>query len=283
MTDEELLKAMGRAARDGQPLDERWDRLATGDLTDAEREDLLEAAARSDEAAEAYEAFRPLGAEFQARVVERLMAQRAGGATPAADVETGGHAAAAEASGASATATAARKIVPFPRRARRFSALPLALAASLLVAVGVATLLRQGATPALPGYGLRLEGQVALVRGEAPPPEAAPFAPGNTFRLVLTPETRVAGEVAAHAYLLTDGSVEPLRAPAPRISADGAVLIEGEVGRDVLLPQGPARILVVVGRESKLPDPAALAGRLGAAGEEQSGDWTAWMLPVRTE
>jgi hypothetical protein len=280
MTDEDLLKAMGRAARNGQPLDERWDRLAAGELTDAEREELLEAAARSDEAADAYEAFRPLGAEFQARVVERLMAERAGGARRAPDAVADEEAAR---SAAPAAETAGRNVVPFPRRTRPFFALPLALAASLLVAVGVVTLLRQGATPALPGYGLRLDGQVALTRGEAPPPEAAPFASGNTFRLLLTPQTRVTGEVAAHAYLLTGDTVAPLPAPAPRVSEDGAVLIEGEVGRDVLLPQGAARILVVVGRESKLPDPGTLARRLGAAGQEQSDDWTAWMLPVRTE
>ena len=36
-------------------------------------------------------------------------------------------------------------------------------------------------------------------------------------------------------------------------------------------------------RESKLPDPGALAERLGAAGQAQNDDWAAWMLPVRTE
>jgi len=279
MTDEELLKAMGRAARADQPLDERWDKLAAGELTDAERDELLEAAAHSEEAADAYEAFRPLGAEFEARVVERLRAGRAGAARSSAP----GAAAEAPPGRARGAEPVARKVVPFPQRERRRSFVPLALAASLLVAVGVATLLRQGAAPALPGYGLRLDGQVTLMRGESPPPQAAPFAAGNTFRLVLTPETRVDGEVAARAYLLSDGSIEPLPAPAPRTSDDGAVLIEGEVGDDVLLPQGAARILVVVGRESKLPDPAALAARLGAAGQEQSDDWSAWMLPVRTE
>src|SRR5262245_2555787 len=66
MNDEELLKAVGRSARARQPLDERFEELAADRLSDAEREKLLEEAATSEEASEAYEAYRPLGAEFQA-------------------------------------------------------------------------------------------------------------------------------------------------------------------------------------------------------------------------
>jgi hypothetical protein len=264
MNDEELMKVLGRAARAQRPADDRWEALAADRLSDAEREQLLEEAARSDEAADAYEAFRPLGAEFRARVVARLMAEQ-------------------ELGSAQGPRQATAKVVPFPRRALRFAGVPLALAASALVAVGVLTLVRSGAVPALPGYGLRLEGQVTLMRGETPPPEAAPFAPGNHFRLVLTPDQRVEGGVVARSYLLVGDEPEPFAAPAPRISADGAVLIEGEVGRDVQLPHGPARLLVIVGREAKLPEPRALALRLGAAGQEQGSDWAAWMLPVRSE
>ena len=264
MNDEELLKAVGRSAREKQPLDERWDELAADRLGEAERQALLEAAARSDEAADAYEAFRPLGAEFQARVVHRLMAEQAR-------------------VGADETQPARSKVVPFPRRHLRFAGVPLALAASVLLAVGLIVFMRPGAGPALPGYGLRLEGQVTLMRGETPPPATAPFAPGNHFRLVLTPDQRVEGDVVARAYVIADHESEPLAAPAPQISSDGAVLIEGDVGTDVQLPHGDARLLVIVGRESKLPDAPTLAKRLGVAGQEQTGDWAAWMLPVRTE
>jgi hypothetical protein len=281
MNDEELMKALGRTARAEPALDERWDRLAAGTLSDAERDALLEEAARSESAAAAYEAFRPLGAEFQARVVHRLLGEAARGkqGAPPQEVQEP-----APASGRDEAAGGARtRVVPFPRRTLRIPAGPIALAASLLLAVGLLTFMRPGAAPALPGYGLMLEGQVTLMRGEAPPPQAAPFAQGNHFRLVLTPETRVEGAVVARGYVLTDGEPAPFVAPAARISPDGAVLIEGDVGRDVQLPHGDARLLVIVGRESKLPDPSALAERLGAAGEAQSDDWAAWMLPVRTE
>jgi len=285
MNDEELMKALGRTARAEPAHDERWDRLAAGTLSEAEREALLEEATRSDAAADAYEAFRPLGAEFQARVVHRLLGEAARGQTPAQQATAGGvHAPAAAPGRDEAAPVEARgRVVPFPRRVRRFAVAPLALAASLLVAVGLITFMRPGAVPALPGYGLTLDGQVTLMRGEVPPPQAAPFAQGNHFRLVLTPSTRVEGVVVARGYVLSDGEPAPFVAPAPRISDDGAVLIEGEVGRDVQLPQGDARLLVIVGRESKLPDPGALAERLGAAGQAQNDDWAAWMLPVRTE
>jgi hypothetical protein len=264
MNDEELLKAVGRSARARQPLDERWEALAAGQLSAAEREKLLEEAATSDEAAEAYEAFRPLGAEFQARVVARVMADRGREA------------------GSEAQRVVTPRVVAFRRRAPRFVGIPLALAASVLLAVGLVMFMRPGGAPALPGYGLTLEGQVTLMRGEAPPPATAPFATGNHFRLVLTPEQRVEGDVIARAYVLDGGEPEMLAA-APKISGDGAVLIEGEVGRDVQLPPGDSRLLVIVGRESKLPDASALAARLGVSGQEQTSDWAAWMLPVRSD
>ena len=67
------------ARREGEAeslLDERWDRLAAGTLTAEEDAELRALAASSPEAREAYEAFRPLGAAFQARVVSAINAER---------------------------------------------------------------------------------------------------------------------------------------------------------------------------------------------------------------
>jgi hypothetical protein len=268
MNDEELLKAVGRSARSAAPRDERWEQLAAGELSEEQRERLRAEAAESEAAAQAYEAFRPLGPDFQARVVDRLLA---GHAAPAADAD------------AAAAVPESAKVIPFRRRITRFAVVPLALAASLLVAVGALTMLRNEAVPALPGYGLRLEGQVAVMRGETPPPAAAPFATGNQFRLLLTPATPVRGDVVVRSYVLADAAPVPLLAPPPRISGDGAVLIEGTVGSDVRLPSGASRLLVIVGRESHLPDPRAIAAQLGAAGQQQNDEWAAWMLPLRVE
>ena len=74
------MRDLGHLAREESEaekrrLDERWDRLAAGTLSAEEEAELRALAAASPEAARAYEAFRPLGADFQARVVEAIRAQ----------------------------------------------------------------------------------------------------------------------------------------------------------------------------------------------------------------
>lgn len=82
--DDLLLKELGDLARhegeaEGARLDERWDRLAAGTLTAEEEAELKALAASSPEAREAYAAFRPLGADFQARVVSTINAEDTAG------------------------------------------------------------------------------------------------------------------------------------------------------------------------------------------------------------
>src|SRR5215831_10074605 len=77
MSDDRLLRELGHLAREEKEaeqarLDERWDRLADGTLSPEEDAELRALAAASPEAREAYEAFRPLGAAFQARLVDEL-------------------------------------------------------------------------------------------------------------------------------------------------------------------------------------------------------------------
>src|SRR5215210_8874971 len=79
MSEDRLLRELGHLAKEEEGaekarLDERWDRLAAGTLTTEEEAELLALAETSPEAREAYEAFRPLGPEFQARVVEKIAA-----------------------------------------------------------------------------------------------------------------------------------------------------------------------------------------------------------------
>src|SRR5262245_10241854 len=79
MTDEDRLlkelaeRARARAAREPDP---RWDALAAGTLPPEEVARLQEEARTSPEAAAAWELFRPLGVEFQARVVSRVRPRR---------------------------------------------------------------------------------------------------------------------------------------------------------------------------------------------------------------
>src|SRR5436305_14630439 len=76
-----LLRELGDLARsetkaEEARFDERWDRLAAGTLTAEEDAELKALAASSPEAREAYEAFRPLGADFQARVVSAINSEK---------------------------------------------------------------------------------------------------------------------------------------------------------------------------------------------------------------
>ena len=92
------------------------------------------------------------------------------------------------------------------------------------------------------------------------------------------------GDVVARAWVLdATGDLTPLAAPAPRIAESGAVLIEGDVGSDVRLPTGESSLIVIVGRAAVLPDPVPLAKELGAAGQKQTAEWSAWAIPLRVE
>src|SRR5436853_420723 len=76
-----LLRELGDLARsetkaEEARFDERWDRLAAGTLTAEEDAELKALAESSPETREAYEAFRPLGADFQARVVSAINSER---------------------------------------------------------------------------------------------------------------------------------------------------------------------------------------------------------------
>src|SRR5215218_7525825 len=80
MNEDRLLRELGHLAKEEEGaerarLDERWDRLAAGTLTAEEEAELLALAETSPGAREAYEAFRPLGPEFQARVVKKISAE----------------------------------------------------------------------------------------------------------------------------------------------------------------------------------------------------------------
>lgn len=79
---EELVRVANEdTARERRQLDERWDRLAAGTLDADELAALRAEAERTDEGRAAWEAFRPLGADFEAQVVARLQAERAPAAT----------------------------------------------------------------------------------------------------------------------------------------------------------------------------------------------------------
>jgi len=75
-----LLDQLSQAAREDQEamnrLDERWDRLAAGQLSEAEHDELRGLADATGEGYEAYQAFKPLGPAFQQNVAAQILAQQ---------------------------------------------------------------------------------------------------------------------------------------------------------------------------------------------------------------
>lgn len=253
-----LFRELTRTARDEMSrerdrLDERWDRLSAGTLTSEEEAELRASAAVSEETREAWEAFRPLGGDFEDRVVRAIQADRT--APPV-----------------SATVPAA-KVLPFSRRAARWSGW---LAAAAAVAAALLLTIRQPA--ALPGYRLELSGGNRQERSEA---SAGRFVPGSPFDLVLRPQTVIEGEIEARFFLEERGELRPWSVPAA-VAPGGVVRVTGTLGREIAIPPGDWTVWAVVGRRGELPDAAALRARL-AAGETRTADWTALQTTLRIE
>lgn len=231
MKDDDLLDALGRAARNHDPLaDPRWDALARGELSDEEIKTLAEGSAA---ARDAVEAFRPLGEPARARLTEQALAAL-GAQNPAAPAE----------------------VVRVHRPRRALIAL---LAACLAATVAFVLLRRNDAQHPLPAYALSLEGGDRPFRVDTPSPDEPRLAPGSRLSFSIRPAADVKGAVEARAYSIRDGVVAPCR-PRIEIAATGAILVTGT--REELFPGiGPGRleIVILVGRPETLPErtPAA--------------------------
>ena len=254
MSNDELLQQLANLAREDRDeelarLDERWDRLAAGDLSAAEETALRALGVSEPLARRAWEAFRPLGADFHQRVTGEVRRAAGAEAPPVA---------------AAAPAPQARVLGRGRRWSRQATGWLTAAAAAALILV----VLRPGpqAWSSLPAYDLQLAPGVQELRG-APVPETAgavpDFAPGSRFELVLRPERAVSGEVAARAFLAREG--EP---PAPwhvpvEVAPSGAVRLSGVLGQDLDLAPGSWHLWLAVGRPGHLP----AAEDLATAGE----------------
>lgn len=256
MSDDPLLRRLAQAKREEQEaeraaLDERWDRLSAGELSPEEEAELRALAGTSDDARQAYEAFRPLGPEFQARMVRTLQEQ---GAVREPDVPE---------------PRQPGRVLPFRRLATRLGG---ALAAAAAVAAVAVLLLRDpGPQPPLPGYKVELSGDVQEMRGEPVPPgpgvlrgEPGPlptFRRGSRFELIARPSTAVSGQVAAR-FFLGRGQPRSEWPVAYEISPDGVVWVAGTVGSEIKIPSGKWTLWVVVGRPGKLPNAEELSAHL---------------------
>ena len=268
MNEDRLLNDLGDLARrqgeaEKERLDERWDRLAAGVLSSEEKADLSALAEASPEAREAYEAFRPLGAEFQARVVAAATAELARGPAPEKPLP---------------------RLLPFRRAAARFE---VWLGTAAMAAAALFLLLRTPGFSALPVYTAELSGGTQAVRGgePGPAPGVQVFVPGSLLTLTVRPERTVEGALEARSFLASAtgaGEILPWN-PEPRFEmAGGSVRLRGTLGREIRLPPGTWRIWVVVGRPDKLPSASELASAV-RAGRTRQAAWQAVSVELRVD
>ncbi|HEX5720559.1 MAG TPA: hypothetical protein VF179_30670 [Thermoanaerobaculia bacterium] len=225
-------------------LDERWDRLAAGTLTAEEEAQLRALAETSPEAREAYEAFRPLGPEFQARVVEKI----------AAELPKEGQG----------------RLLPFRPAAVRIGGWVTAAAAAAAVLV---VLLRPSAP--LPDYQIAsVSGGSSEMRGEQP----EEFAPGDHIKVRLRPAkesrpSRLEGQI----FLLRRGELRRLETQTESYPG-GAVEMNASLDPD--LQHRAWTLWAVVGRPGDLPDPAELQS-LAVQGKVRRENWIAVSTDIR--
>lgn len=262
MNEDRFLNELGDLARregeaDRARFDERWDRLAAGTLSPEEDAELRALAASSPELREAYEAFRPLGPEFQARIVDKVAPKPA-------------------------------PIIPFPRRRIEvwFGA-AAALAAGLFLVTQIPFPFRHTPGPPLPLYQVDPVLGVQSQRGEPTAPEGLPvFVPGSLLTVSAHPNPPVEGQVEARGFVspLSEGTaIRPLDPQPPfEISTNGAVRLRATLGEGIRLQAGDWRLWIVIGRPGKIPSPSALAEELRAKRTRQA-DWQAVFTDLRID
>ncbi|WP_437911412.1 hypothetical protein WME73_27035 [Sorangium sp. So ce302] len=291
MNDDDLLKALARAAREhDRASDPRWSARVLGTLEAGERDALEAEAQRSPEDREAWEASRPLDGEARSRIADRILAglqasagergaETGGAAAEAAEAEGAAAAAGAEAAGPpppGQRAAAARggQVLPLPRKPGRA---PWRIAATALAAAAAAVLVVRlslegdrhhprgllddpGAVAMLPvpAYAMTLAGGEVRARSASSGADAtARLGPGSRLEITLRPATRVDGPVAVRAFLIQGETARPWDVHAD-LSEQGAARIEGDT--ETLfpgVPEGEWEIAIAIGRPAALPDSAA--------------------------
>ncbi|WP_437520566.1 hypothetical protein WME79_27170 [Sorangium sp. So ce726] len=284
MTDDDLLKALARAAREqDRASDPRWSARALGTLAASERDALETEAQRSPEDREAWEASRPLDGDARSRIADQILA-----GLQASAGERGAEAAGAAAAGAETTGppppgqrTASARggqVIPLARKPGRA---PWRIAAAALAAAAAAVLVvrlslegdrhqRRGllddpgavAMLPVPAYAMTLAGGEVSERSASNGADAtatARLGPGSRLEIALRPATRVDGPVAVRAFLIQGDAARPWDVHAD-VSEQGAARIEGDT--ETLfhgVPVGEWEIAVAIGRPAALPASAAEA------------------------
>ncbi len=258
MSDGRLLQDLAQMAKEDRraeldQLDERWDRLSQGTLSADEEAELRALAEGSDELRDAYDAFRPLDADFRERVLNAVL-------EPEADESPEPPA----------------KILPFRRRTTTIAGFLAAAAALSLVVVRLGG---PGGAP-LPQYHLALEGGVSEIRSEESEVSDRDFAAGSRLDLKLRPQVDVSGPVEARFFVARDDELRVWDVSA-KISSNGVVHVAGVLGRDFELEPGEWTLWAAVGRSGALPDRERLQALLAASDLPIADDWSLHKTQIR--
>lgn len=248
MREDSRLNALGRTAREDEAaagLDERWDRLAAGTASPEEVAELEALAASSPEAREIFEAFRPLGSGFEARVVAAAQA---------------------------ALPKPRPRLLPFRLPARPVWA---SLGAAGAVAAALWLFVRPSHLLPLPDYTLQLSAGDQSERGDELTPAALPaFSPGSLLTLRLEPREAPEGEAEVRCcFFLRDGEEVSWRAKVETGTA-GIVRVRGTLGEDLTLSPGAWTVWAVIGRRGEMPGEEELVAALEAGSTAGEG-WRA--------
>lgn len=272
MSDELWLKELAQIKRDQDAeelgrFDERWDRLSAGTLSPEEEAELQALAGESPEAAVAYEAFRPFGADFQARVVQKIMKIQEPEPDPVPTPRP-------------TFLERLAKLLPFWGNASR----PSQWAGWSATAAAAVMILLRGfpllfPPPPLPVYAdLSLHADQFIRGGKANAKDVTVLTPGGHFQGELEIDSISKAKHLEAQYVLIRGQDLHRLQVASKIAPGGAVKLNGSIGRDV--SPGDWTFWAVVGRRGKLPDPSELKG-FSARAQIKRKDWVA--VPTRIQ
>jgi hypothetical protein len=277
MSDDKLMAALAQLAREEQKnpdathgtdpaADDPWVRIVEGKAGPDELGALETRAAEDPLVKAALEAYRPLDARTRDAMAARAL-EKLGAAPPKG--EEGAPPQPADAAPVS-------NVVPFGRTMGRALMVLAPLAAAAAVAFVV---MGKGGGDSLPDYAVDVTGGDRKVRGDdgvrsVIEPQRDPHAgavrevhvsEGSRFSIVLRPETRVEGPVAARAVLVRDGRSQEFRVPI-EVAPEGAVRLVATTEDFPAPAHGTWGLVVVVGRPDALPASEDVARKAAGRG-----------------
>jgi hypothetical protein len=231
---DELAKLASMQAAQDALWDKRLEAYVQGKLSQEQLVELKEAAAADESLALALDCFCPLGADFQAKLVERLIVHPEISKQPAEVLDL--------------------------KPKWFFSPKALATAACLAAAAVVILFFFKGPWiqeeyAPLPGYAMSLHGYIKQVRGseEIPKIDLPRYRIGSVMEIALRPATAAKGPVELTVYAEQGEDRQAISLPFEQ-DPQGAIRIRAKLGRDLSLPPGRWSLHLILHRPGQESD-----------------------------